>query len=126
MPSTKQTQNAIPADLKERLWASLLAASRMTRDREPVGCTTSFTLDRTGSLQPVAANDPEELAKVPQTPGTLREALNALEADNAYLLKGDVFTEDVIRTWIQYKMENEVDPVRCRPHPYEFALYYDI
>jgi diaminohydroxyphosphoribosylaminopyrimidine deaminase / 5-amino-6-(5-phosphoribosylamino)uracil reductase len=63
MPSTKQAQNAIPADLTERLWAALLAASRMTRDREPEGCTTSFTLDRTGSLQPVAANDPEELLR---------------------------------------------------------------
>ena len=70
-------------------------------------------------------NQPEELAKVPQTPGTLREALNALEADNAYLLKGDVFTEDVIETWISYKMENEVKPLRLRPHPHEFFLYYD-
>jgi len=68
---------------------------------------------------------PEELAKVPQTPGTLREALNALEADNAYLLKGDVFTEDVIETWITYKMENEVQALDLRPHPWEFALYYD-
>jgi len=68
---------------------------------------------------------PEELAKVPQTPGTLREALNALEADNAYLLKGDVFTEDVVETWIYYKMTNEVQALDLRPHPWEFALYYD-
>ncbi len=68
---------------------------------------------------------PEELAKVPQTPGTLREVLNALEADNAYLLKGDVFTEDVIETWISYKMKNEVMALDLRPHPWEFALYYD-
>jgi glutamine synthetase len=68
---------------------------------------------------------PEELAKVPQTPGTLREALNALEADNAYLLKGDVFTEDVVETWIYYKMTNEVRALDLRPHPWEFALYYD-
>jgi glutamine synthetase len=68
---------------------------------------------------------PEELAKVPQTPGTLREVLNALEADNAYLLKGDVFTEDVIETWISYKMTNEVEALDLRPHPWEFALYYD-
>ena len=69
---------------------------------------------------------PEELAKVPHTPGSLRESLNALEADHDYLLKGDVFTSDVIETWISYKMENEVNPVKLRPHPHEFFLYYDI
>ncbi len=69
---------------------------------------------------------PEELAKVPQTPGTLRDALNALEKDHDFLLKGDVFTKDVIETWITYKMENEVIALDLRPHPWEFALYYDI
>jgi glutamine synthetase len=69
---------------------------------------------------------PEELAKVPQTPGSLREALNALETDHDYLLKGDVFTSDVIETWISYKIENEVQAIELRPHPWEFALYYDI
>ncbi len=69
---------------------------------------------------------PEELAKVPQTPGSLRDALQALEKDHDYLLKGDVFTPDVIETWISYKMENEVIAVELRPHPWEFALYYDI
>jgi glutamine synthetase len=69
---------------------------------------------------------PEELAKVPQTPGSLRDALNALGADHDYLLKGDVFTSDVIETWIDYKMENEVQAIDLRPHPWEFALYYDI
>ncbi len=69
---------------------------------------------------------PEELAEVPQTPGSLSAALDALEADHEFLLHGDVFTDDVIHTWIKYKRENEVDPIRCRPHPYEFALYYDI
>ena len=68
---------------------------------------------------------PEELAKVAHTPGSLREALSALEADHAYLLKGDVFTQDVIDTWISYKMENEVTAIDLRPHPWEFALYYD-
>ena len=68
----------------------------------------------------------EELAKVPHTPGSLREALNALEKDHSFLLKGDVFTEDVIETWINYKMENEVKALELRPHPWEFALYYDI
>jgi glutamine synthetase len=69
---------------------------------------------------------PEELAKVAQTPGSLRDVLYALEADNDYLLKGDVFTSDVIETWIAYKMENEVKSLDLRPHPWEFALYYDI
>lgn len=63
MPSKKQAQNTIPADLLERLWAALLAASTMTREREPPHCITSFTLDGTGSLQPVAANDPDELLR---------------------------------------------------------------
>jgi len=69
---------------------------------------------------------PEELAKVPHTPGSLRDALKALEADHAFLLKGDVFTADVIETWIRYKMDNEVLAMDLRPHPWEFALYYDI
>ena len=69
---------------------------------------------------------PEELAKVPQVPGSLDEVLNALEADHEYLLEGGVFTPDVIETWIAYKRENEVDAMRLRPHPWEFYLYYDI
>lgn len=69
---------------------------------------------------------PEELAEVPSTPASLEEALKALENDHEFLLKGDVFTADVIETWIRYKRRNEVDAVRLRPHPYEFALYYDI
>jgi glutamine synthetase len=68
----------------------------------------------------------EELAKVPHTPGSLRESLMALKNDHAFLLKGDVFTQDVIDTWIEYKMKNEVEALDLRPHPYEFALYYDI
>ena len=69
---------------------------------------------------------PEELGKVPQTPGSLRDALQALESDHAFLLKGDVFTEDVIETWIRYKMDNEVKALDLRPHPWEFAMYFDI
>ncbi len=69
---------------------------------------------------------PEELAKVAQTPGSLRDALTALENDHAYLLKGDVFTSDVIETWISYKLTNEVQALDLRPHPWEFALYYDV
>jgi glutamine synthetase len=69
---------------------------------------------------------PEELAKVPKTPGSLDEALRALEKDHEFLLRGEVFTKDVIETWIQYKLEKEFDAVRLRPHPYEFCLYFDI
>ena len=69
---------------------------------------------------------PEELANVKKTPPDLVSALQALEQDHEFLLKGDVFTEDVVQTWIQYKVENEIVPVQSRPHPYEFCLYYDI
>ena len=69
---------------------------------------------------------PEQAAEVQQTPGSLDEVLTALERDHAFLLRGDVFTEDVIETWIEYKRENEVDALRLRPHPYEFCMYYDI
>jgi glutamine synthetase len=69
---------------------------------------------------------PEELAKVPQVPSSLDESLMALENDNAFLSAGGVFTDDLIETHIAYKRENEIDAVRLRPHPYEFALYYDI
>ena len=69
---------------------------------------------------------PEEMAKVKSTPGSLEEALNALRQDHDFLLKGDVFTRDVIETWIAYKQKHEVDAIRLRPHPYEFALYYDM
>jgi glutamine synthetase len=70
--------------------------------------------------------EPEELAKVPKTPGALDESLAALEKDHEFLLQGDVFTRDVISTWIWYKREKEVDAIRLRPHPYEFMLYFDI
>src|SRR6476646_4647629 len=69
---------------------------------------------------------PEELAKVPSMPGSLEDALDALERDHAFLLKGDVFTEELLSTYVEYKRTKEVDAVRLRPHPYEFALYYDI
>ncbi len=74
----------------------------------------------------IYALTPEELANVPSTPGSLEEALKALEKDHDFLMKGDVFTEDVIAKWLDYKRSNEVDPVRLRPHPYEFMLYFDI
>jgi len=69
---------------------------------------------------------PEELANVPSTPGSLEEAIKALANDHEYLLKGDVFTEDVIETWINYKMEKEIKPMALQPHPFEFGLYYDV
>ena len=69
---------------------------------------------------------PEELARVPQVPGSLDEALEALEADHQYLLAGGVFTSDLLDTWLAYKREHEIDEVRLRPHPWEFMLYYDI
>jgi glutamine synthetase len=69
---------------------------------------------------------PEELSEIPALPASLEEALDALEGDQDFLLKGDVFTQDVIDTWISYKRENEVGELRKRPHPYEFTMYYDI
>ena len=69
---------------------------------------------------------PEELKDVPSTPASLEEALKALSEDHEYLLKGDVFTEDVIETWIKYKTEKEIKPMALQPHPYEFSLYYDV
>ncbi|MFQ5862730.1 MAG: type I glutamate--ammonia ligase [Candidatus Brocadiales bacterium] len=69
---------------------------------------------------------PEELAKVPSTPESLAKALDALEENHEFLLKGDVFTQDIIETWISYKRTHEIEPIRLRPHPYEFSLYYDV
>ncbi len=69
---------------------------------------------------------PEELKNVPSAPGSLKEALKALEEDHDFLLKGGVFTEDVVEAWISYKIEKEFNPVNLRPTPMEFFLYYDI
>ena len=69
---------------------------------------------------------PEELKDVPKMPGSLEEALGELKRDHEYLLKGDVFTQDVIEAWIDTKVEKELNPVRLRPSPMEFALYFDI
>jgi len=69
---------------------------------------------------------PQEAAKVKSMPGSLDEALHALQEDHAFLLKGDVFTRDVIETWIAFKREKELDAIRLRPHPHESALYFDI
>src|SRR5437667_292336 len=69
---------------------------------------------------------PAEQKKIKQLPGDLSIVLDNLEKSHDWLLKGDVFTPDVIETWIEYKRKNEVDAVRLRPHPWEFALYFDI
>ena len=68
----------------------------------------------------------EEAAKVKQVPGSLDAAMDALEADYDFLLRGDVFTKDLVDTWLSYKREREIDPVRLRPHPYEFFMYFDV
>jgi glutamine synthetase len=73
----------------------------------------------------IYALSPEEAAGVPTMPASLEEALDALEADQDFLLKGDVFTSDAIQTWIEYKRDSEVSEMRLRPHPHEFELYYD-
>jgi glutamine synthetase len=69
---------------------------------------------------------PDEHAEISQVPSSLPAVLDALEEDNAYLTEGGVFTEDLIETWIDWKRTNEVDPIRLRPHPHEFELYFDI
>jgi glutamine synthetase len=70
--------------------------------------------------------EPEEAAKIRTVPGSLDQAITNLEADHAFLLKGGVFTQDLLETWIEYKKTKEVDTMRLRPHPYEFFLYYDV
>ena len=96
----------------------------MTRRSFPSGKTASPS----SWAQTAAAQKdlkPEELAKIPKMPGSLREALDELQADHGFLLKGDVFTEDVIQYWIDYKTVQEIDTVNSRPAPHEFYLYFD-
>jgi glutamine synthetase len=68
---------------------------------------------------------PEEAKNIPTVPGSLPESLAALEKDHAFLMDGGVFTQDLIDAWLDYKRTKEVDPVRLRPHPYEYFLYFD-
>jgi glutamine synthetase len=70
--------------------------------------------------------EPEEAAAIRTMPGSLDEALRNLEQDHQFLLKGGVFSKDLIEAWIGYKRKKEVDPMRLRPHPYEYVLYYDV
>jgi glutamine synthetase len=69
---------------------------------------------------------PDQARAIPQVPGSLEKVLDNLEADHEFLLEGGVFTPDLIDTWLTYKRENELDPIRLRPHPHEFELYYDV
>ena len=69
---------------------------------------------------------PEEHAAIPQVPGSLADVLTNLEKDHAFVLEGGVFTSDLIETWIDMKRTQEIDPLRFRPHPHEFELYYDV
>ncbi len=68
----------------------------------------------------------DEAAAIPNTPGSLLEAIEHLKADHDFLLEGGVFTEDLVQGWIDYKVEYEIKPMALRPHPYEFHLYYDV
>ncbi|MCZ6788178.1 MAG: glutamine synthetase, partial [Planctomycetota bacterium] len=68
---------------------------------------------------------PEILKEIPSTPASLSQALDALEKDHDFLLRGDVFSQDVVEAWIDYKRINEVEPLSLRPHPFEFELYFD-
>jgi len=69
--------------------------------------------------------EPEELGNIQTLPSSLEEALKALEQDHEFLLKGGVFSEDLVEAWIAYKRTHEVDAIRLRPNPYEFVMYYD-
>ena len=70
--------------------------------------------------------EPEELGNIPSLPSSLEQALKALEDDHEFLLKGGVFSEDLLEAWIAYKRSNEIDAIRVRPHPYEYFMYYDV
>jgi glutamine synthetase len=69
---------------------------------------------------------PDEAASIAQVPGSLSEVLDNLERDHEYLTEGGVFTDDLIEAWTTYKRSTEIDPIRLRPHPHEFELYYDV
>jgi glutamine synthetase len=79
-----------------------------------------------GFEAPVYELAPEEHAGVPQVPTDLPSVLGALEVDHEYPLQGDVFTPDLIETWIELKRENEIAPLQLRPHPHEFEPYFDM
>jgi glutamine synthetase len=68
---------------------------------------------------------PDEALAIPKVPGSLEKVLESLESDHEYLLEGGVFTGDLIETWVDYKQTHEIDPIRLRPHPHEFEMYFD-
>ncbi len=74
----------------------------------------------------IYALSPQETEGIPVMPASLEEALVELEGDHEFLLRGNVFTEDALEPWISYKREKEIDPMRLRPHPHEFELYFDL
>ena len=86
----------------------------------------SLTPDDNGTLLVTFPDVPEAITVGEDEEDAKVQALDALEADHAFLLRGDVFTKDVIETWLGYKRDKEIDAIRLRPHPYEFHLYYDI
>ena len=98
----------------------MLSANPRFNDDKLLECWESL---RSGAYK---GEIPEEAKKIQQVPGSLDESLRALEKDHAFLLRGNVFTDDVIQTWLEYKWKREVDPVRIRPHPWEFYLYFDV
>ncbi|HBU41961.1 MAG TPA: type I glutamate--ammonia ligase, partial [Microbacterium sp.] len=69
---------------------------------------------------------PEEAKLIPQVPNSLLDSLDALRADHEFLLRGNVFTPELIETWIEYKFENEIQPINARPHPFEYELYFGV
>ena len=79
-----------------------------------------------GYLVVPGALSPEELKEIPHMPGSLEESLNAVEKDHEFLTKGDVFTKDAIHEWLDFKRNKELNPIRMRPTPHEFYLYFDI
>ncbi len=119
-PEGEAHRGALPRSDLQRLPGLRGDADGRPRRHREAGSTPGEPLDKD-----IYALTPEELKDVPSMPGSLDEALDNLQKDHEFLLKGDVFTEDVIETWIEYKMANEVSAIRLRPHPYEFALYYD-
>jgi glutamine synthetase len=93
----------------------------------------SFVTAIKKKIEPLAPVDkdlyelpPDEAANIPQAPTSLSAVIDRLEEVHEYLTEGGVFTEDLIETWISYGRENEIMPIQIRPHPYEFALYYDV
>ena len=95
-----------------------------------VGLNRPFIQNRIDPGEPLDKDiydlSPEALKEVPSLPGSLDESLKALEADHDFLLKGDVFTPQLIDRWITYKREKEIQPLRMRTHPLEFGMYFDI